>query len=194
MVAVKGSTERKMMLARHIIPFTPIARDGHSEAGTVMSSYVIAAKSRNAGTIRARIAVREVVVGLDRRRATQAAAITKTRFSAHFMSKRHVPKADRMSGRGPNVIENRAAEIASPPMMAMTRPCATGLGRGCDAWSPTSVLIRSSVLMGPNPCRQQPALINPDARPPALHLRKFGSGPRPLAHSSLRLRWRAQHR
>src|SRR6516162_8053909 len=128
MVAVKGSTERKMMLARHITPFTPIARDGHSEAGTVTSSYMTAANSRNAGTIRARIADGGVVVGLDRRRATQAAAITKTRLFAHFMSKRHVLRADRMSGRGPNVIENRAAEIASPPMMAAPRTRPTRLG------------------------------------------------------------------
>src|SRR5689334_12509063 len=121
MVAVKGRTERKMMFARHITPFTPIARAGHSEAGTVTSSYMTAAKSRNAGTIRTRIVVSGVVVGLDRRKATQAATITKTRLSDHFVSKRHVLRADRMSGRGPNVIENRAAEIASPPMMAMTR-------------------------------------------------------------------------
>src|SRR6185437_742030 len=130
MVVVKGKTERKMMFAKHIIPFTPIARDGHSEAETVTSSYKTAAKSRNTGAIRARIAVSGVAVGLDRRRATQVAAITKTRLSANFVSKRHVLRADRMSGRGPNVIENRAAEIASPPMMAMTRTCPIRLGLG----------------------------------------------------------------
>src|SRR6187401_524723 len=106
MVAVKGRSDRKRMLATHITPFTPIARDGHSEAETVTSSYKTAAKSRNTGTIRARIAVRGVAVGLDRRRATQVAAIAKTRLSAHFVSKRHVLRADRMSGRGPKVIEN----------------------------------------------------------------------------------------
>ena len=86
-----------MMLATHITPFTPIARDGHSEAETVTSSYKTAAKSRNTGTIRARIAVRGVAVGLDRRRATQVAAIAKTRLSAHFVSKRHVLRADRIT-------------------------------------------------------------------------------------------------
>jgi hypothetical protein len=72
-----------------------------------------AAKSRNAGTTRARIADGGVKVGLDRRKTTQVVTITKTRLSANFMSKRHVPSADTMSGRRPNVIENSAAEIAS---------------------------------------------------------------------------------
>src|SRR5689334_22747169 len=111
-----------MMLARHITPFTPIARDGHAEAGTVMSSYMTAAKRTSA-----RIADSGFVVGLDRRRATQAAAITNTKLTLSFRSKRHVLRADRMSGRTPNVNENSAEEIASPPMI-MTRPCPIGLG------------------------------------------------------------------
>src|SRR6478735_8031662 len=133
MVAVKGRTDRKMMLARHITPFTPIARDGHAEAGTVTSSYMTAAKTRSAGTSSGRIADSGFVVGLDRRRATQAAAITKNKLTPSFRSKRHVLRADRMSGRTPNVNENSAKEIASPPMMAMARPYPTGFGLGCTA-------------------------------------------------------------
>src|SRR6476646_4774251 len=133
MVAVKGRPDRKMMLARHITPFTPIARDGHAEAGTVTSSYMTTPKSRSAGTSSARIADSGFVVGLDRRRATQVAAITNTKLTLSFRSKRHVVRADRMSGRAPNVNENSAEEIASPPMMAMTRPCPIGLGLGCAA-------------------------------------------------------------
>src|SRR4029077_18272786 len=133
MVAVKGRTDRKMMLARHITPFTPIARDGHAEAGTVTSSYMTAAKSRRAGTSSARIPDSGFVVGLDRRRETQVAAITKTKLALSFRSKRHVPRADTVSGRTSKVNENSAPEIASPPMMAMTRPCPTGFGLGCTA-------------------------------------------------------------
>src|SRR6516225_4558041 len=152
MVATKGRSERKIMLARHITPFTPIARDGHADAGTVTSSYMTAANSRNTGTSSARIGDSGVVVGLDRRRATQVAVTIKTKLALSFKSKRHVLRADTMSGRTPNVNENSAEAIASPPMIAMTRPYATGLGRGCDAWSPTSVLMSSSVLIGSNPC------------------------------------------
>ena len=54
------------------------------------------------------------MVGLDRRRATQAAAITKTKLTPSFRSKRHVLRADRMSGRTPNVNENSAEEIVEP--------------------------------------------------------------------------------
>src|SRR6478736_10056193 len=133
MVAVKGRPDRKTMLARHITPLTPIARDGHAEAGTVTSSYMTAAKSRGAGTSSARIPDSGFVVGLDRRRATQVAAITKTKLALSFRSKRHVLRADRMSGRTPNVNENSAEEIATPPKMAMTRLCATGFGLGCTA-------------------------------------------------------------
>src|SRR6476620_9722303 len=103
MVAVEGRTDRKMMLARHITPVTPIARDGHAEAGSVTSSYMTAAKSRSAGTSSARIADRGLVVGLDRRRETQVAAIIKTKLTMSFRSKRHVPRADTMSGRTPKV-------------------------------------------------------------------------------------------
>src|SRR6476659_3668455 len=131
MVAVKGRPDRKTMLARHITPLTPIARDGHAEAGTVTSSYMTAAKSRSAGTSSARIPDSGFVVGLDRRRATQVAAITKNKVTRSFKSKRHVLRADRMSGRPPNVNENSAEEIASPPRMAMPRPCLIGLGLGC---------------------------------------------------------------
>src|SRR6476620_4903640 len=116
MVAVKGRTDRKMMLARHFTPFTPIARDGHAEAGTATSSYMAAAKSRSAGTSSGRIADSGFVVGLDRRRATQVAAIIKTKLTLSFRSKRHVPRADTMSGRTPKVNANSAPEIASPPM------------------------------------------------------------------------------
>src|SRR6476660_8331399 len=133
MVAVKGRTDRKMMLARHITQFTRIARDSHVEAGTVTSSYMTAAKSRSAGKSSAIITDSSFVVGIDRGRATQAAAITNTKLTLSFRSKRHVLRAGRMSGRTPNVNENSAEEIASPPMMAMTRPCPIGLGLGCAA-------------------------------------------------------------
>src|SRR4029079_15634896 len=115
MVAVKGRSDRKRMLATHITPFPPIARDGHAETETVTSSYKTAAKSRSTGTIRARIAVSGVAVGLDRRRATQVAAIIKTKLTPIFISWRHVPRAEMKPGRTPNVNENSAEEIASPP-------------------------------------------------------------------------------
>jgi hypothetical protein len=37
------------------------------------------------------------------------------------------------SGRTPNVIEKKAAEIANPAMIAIPRLRAIGFGRGCDA-------------------------------------------------------------
>src|SRR5262249_33756695 len=137
------------MFAAHMDPFVPI-RASQAEDGIVTSSEMTAAIRTIAGRRSGLAAYGNLAVGFESCNATQVAAIANVSITTHFRSKRQVVSAAMTSGRTPKAIRSTANEPANPAIIATNRFRRIGLGPGCTAWSATSSLIRSSVLIDPN--------------------------------------------